>query len=227
MQRRGILILFVLVLGTQVLAKGRGGGFIQNSRVTANTWYVRGQTFLTAVVFSCSILSCGVPDLYLFRERPERKAERVVDALAEAQLSIAGSGDIVTTHVHVVPLYGGRELLAEVVSSRDDMLTVRGYAAHDDWNVLSEEPIGYLIDDHPYVGREVRLHSDQAGISYLRGRIISVYTDGFLAVFVRDKVGFDGKVEKLERSFPHRIVLMHEAQWQGREVGEKLPSPPD
>lgn len=212
MRRTGVLVLFVLFFSTQTLAGGRGRGFIPNfkAKLTTNSWYLQGQSLFLVVAFiSCISSSCGVHNLGLFGEGPARQAERLADAMAEVQFSIDGSGDIVTSHVHVIRS-DGRSLIAEVLSGEEDMLTVRDYTTHDSLDIHREELSGYLIDDHPHVGREVRLPSDQVGIHYLRGKVVSVYTDHFHTVFIRDKVGYDGEVEKLERDFIYRVKYVHE-----------------
>lgn len=166
-------------------------------------------------LLSCSMLSCGTVNLYtlgIMERSGKTKAEMTTNALRAAQLQETGAGDAQLLHQHVYvnrfdPLKD--DVLAEVVAEKSDLLViVKRYAERHSMTIHNKEITGFLIDDHPYVGQNIRLSTEEVGISHLIGEVFAVYSNGMCALKIVAKIDFEGQSDKLGKQFEDHLRLL-------------------
>lgn len=182
------------------------------------------QTLMTAAV-ACTMFACGAvkPHLYsigLLNPSSAMQAQATITAVLAAQRDFdhedRGTA-IIHNHVYAVRSieHGHKTILAEVVKAEDGTMTLQVYA---DKYELTTDPStieGYLIDDHPNVGRVVKLTSEAVGISHLNGNVFAVYNNGIHAINITSKTDLNGEREELHEKddVPHiRFAYEHQLQ---------------
>ena len=180
------------------------------------------QLMLTTVV--CITFSCGTvkPHLYtigILNPSSAMQADTVADEVLAIQRDfdseVEDDQQVIRNHVYVVKPIEHKIILAEVIKEADRTITIQGYADKYELTIDPKAIEGYLIDDHPNVGRVVKLTSNAVGISHLNGIVFAVYNNGIHAIKVTSKTDLDGKQEKLhgKDDTPH-IRYAYEYQLQ-------------
>ena len=218
MQRQVVtLLLVVLVGGSWAQLQARGKRDI-GARIAAKVLqpklrdYALPQKLLLTTVLACSTLACStLYNLGVMEHSAADKAAITAAAVLDAQQFETGEGDaqLLSDHVYFPssdPLKGAQ--LGKIVGVENRRFIVQRYAERHELTIMPSMIEGYLIDEHPYVGRTVRLVSDEVGFDYLRGEVFAVYSNGVYAVRIIDKVDFDGNPAALGKKFEDHIHLL-------------------
>ncbi len=182
----------------------------------------RMQTLLTGAL-ACAMFSCAAVKphdvlytLGVLNPSSAMQAETIADAVLAARRDFDHEGEgttIIHNHVYAIKSVEPKVILAEVVKDGNGVLTLRRYTDKYEMTVISDAVEGYLLDDHPHIGRIVELTSDAVGISHLNGAVFAVYTNGIHAIKIFSKTDLDGKQEALHRKddAPHvRFAYEHQ-----------------
>lgn len=181
-------------------------------------------TLLTTAV-ACTLLACGAvkPHLYsigLLNPSSAMQAQTITTAVLAAQRDFDHEDKgtaIIHNHVYTVRSieHEHKTILAEVIKAGDGTITLQVYADKYELTIDPSMIEGYLIDDHPNVGRVVKLTSDAVGISHLNGDVFAVYTNGIHAINITSKTDLNGEREELhgKDDAPH-IRFAYEDQLQ-------------
>ena len=182
------------------------------------------QTLMTAAV-ACTMLACGAvkPHLYsigLLNLSSAMQAQITTTAVLAAQRDFDHEDNgtaIIHNHVYAVRSieHEHKTILAEVVKTGDGTITLQVYADEYELTIDPSMIEGYLIDDHPNVGRVVKLTSDAVGISHLNGDVFAVYNNGIHAINITSKTSLNGEREELhEKDDAPHIRFAYESQLQ-------------
>ena len=179
---------------------------------------------LLTTVFACTTFSCGTvkPHLYtigILNPSSAMQAETVADEMLAIQRDfdseVEDDQQVIRNHVYVVKPIEHKIILAEVIKEADRTINIQGYADKYELTIDPEAIEGYLIDDHPNVGRVVKLTSNAVGISHLNGIVFAVYNNGIHAIKITGKTELDGKQEKLhEKDDAPHVRYAYEYQLQ-------------
>lgn len=220
MKTRTLILLLALTL-TSMQAQGNKGN--KGNRLTTRIAQVLGfqpkQLVITTTfaVLTCTMLSCGTikPHLYdigLLNPSSAMQAKTIAEAVLVAQRGFvleleSGKEDAKATdrlqvmHNHAYLLkpmgFGYEPMLVEIIKENDSLVTVKGYASKYKLTISPETVKGYLIDNHPNVGRVVKLTSDAVGITHFNGMVFAVYSNGIHAIKITSKTTLDGEQEEL------------------------------
>ena len=181
---------------------------------------------LTTALVCTTLLSCsGIkPSLYnigLLTPSSAMQAETIAEAVLTAQRNFKteSTSELQTirqhAYIHKPTGFGYKTMLVEIVKEENNVLTVHGYADKFDLTIHSDSVKGYLIDDHPNVGRVVKLVSEAVGIARINGVVFAVYSNGIHAIKITSKTTLEGEQEELDskKDTPH-IRLIYEYQLQ-------------
>ena len=210
-----LTLLLVLIFTHAIPAQGGGKGNRLTTRIAQALGFKTGhslslpkQLFLTSAL-ACTMLACGSikPALYdigLLNPNSAMRAETISTSLHAAQRDFDSDGTgttIIPQHVYVHRNTGmGYEgVLAEVIETEEDNLTIQIYDNKYELTIAPEDVKAYLIDDHPSVGRKVKLPTHAVGFSHFNGTVIAVYNNDMLVIKVTSKTDLDGKDEKLHK----------------------------
>ena len=178
------------------------------------------QLLLTSI-FACQLLSCSHPVLYdigILNITSKKAADITSTTLLNAQRDFkqATEGtELIRQHVYAYKPseFGHTALLAKVVRTKDRALILQGYTDKYDITLGHENIAGYLIDDHPNVGRHVTIPSEEAGIWHYNGTVFAVYSNDIHAVKITSKTSVTDEQQELnnKKDEPH-IRLIHANQ---------------
>ncbi len=205
-------------------AQGNKGNRIAKVLGIKESSYTLFQQLLLTTVFACTTFSCGTvkPHLYtigILNPSSAMQAETVADEMLAIQRDfdseVEDDQQVIRNHVYVVKPIEHKIILAEVVKEADRTINIQGYADKYELTIDPEAIEGYLIDDHPNVGRVVKLTSNAVGISHLNGIVFAVYNNGIHAIKITGKTDLDGKQEKLhEKDDAPHVRYAYEYQLQ-------------
>ena len=178
------------------------------------------QLLLTGIL-TCQLLACNIPTLYdtgILRITSQQAADITSTTLLKAQRDfnqdIEGT-ELIHQHVyaHKPAEFGHTILLAKVVQEKDDLLVLHSYSDKYDITLSREDITGYLVDDHPNVGRHITLPSEEAGILHYNGTVFAVYSNGIHAIKITSKTSIAGTQQELHNKTdaPHiRLVYANQ-----------------
>lgn len=200
-------------------------GFKTASRPLRHKQASKGLPTLLTTAVACTLFSCGAikPHLYttgLLNPSSAMQARTITTAVLAAQRDFDHEDKgtaIIDNHVYTVRSieHEHKTILAEVIKAGDGTITLQVYADKYELTIDPSMIEGYLIDDHPHVGRVVKLTSDAVGISHLNGNVFAVYDNGIHAINITSKTDLDGQREELHAKddAPH-IRFAYEDQLQ-------------
>lgn len=226
MKTRTLTLLLTLTL-TSMQAQGNKGNRLTTRIAQVLGFQPKQLMITTTLaVLTCTMLSCGTikPHLYdigLLNPSSAMQAKTIAEAVLVAQRGFVlelesgkelaklenGKEDAKATdrlqvmHNHAYLLkpmkFGYEPMLVEIIKENDRLVTVKGYANKYKLTVSPETVKGYLIDNHPNVGRVVKLTSDAVGITHFNGMVFAVYNNGIHAIKITSKTTLDGEQEEL------------------------------
>ena len=173
----------------------------------------------TTLLSSCSGVKPSLYKIGVLNPSSAMQAKTIADAVLAAQPNLdkqpTSELQIMLQHayLHKPTGSGYKAMLVKIVREKDSVITVQGYADQYELTTDREAIAGYLFDNHPNVGRIVKLTSDAVGISHLNGMVFAVYTNGIHAIKITSKTTLEGEQEELHTKddAPH-IRFAYESQ---------------
>ena len=164
--------------------------------------YALPKQLLVTTALACTMLACGSmkPALYnigLLEANSAMRAETTVAKVLAAQRNFDSDGTgtvLIRNHiyVHKPTEFGHKTVLASIVKAEAQLLTIQIYPDKFKLTINPDSVKAYLIDDHPNVGREISIPSEQVGISHFNGTVFGVYSNGMHAINLTSKIALDG-----------------------------------